>query len=79
MDSHCGIRDQFGDRVESCLRPRKPLRELRQLDESQLTVEVLIGVSLSPLASLLMFLAEPPAQPGCGIAIYEPIRLCDRA
>lgn len=50
-----------------------------QADESQMLVEILIGVALVTLAALFMLLAKPPAEPIRSVPVYEPIGRRNRA
>lgn len=53
--------------------------KLRQFDESQLLIEILIRVVRETPARLLVLLAEPPATPVCSVPVDESVGRCARA
>ena len=57
----------------SHFRPRKAAGSLRQINQSQMFIQVLIRVSCPPFASNLVFLAQPPAEPIRHMGIDGPI------
>ena len=61
----------------SRFRPRKVMGPRRQMDQPQRVVEIPIGVARPPIAANLVFLAQPLAEPLCGMGIDRPIGRTD--
>ena len=64
---------------DSCCRPRNVAVAQEELDKTQLTVEIFVGITRDRLSRLnLMLPTQPPTEPSTGMSGYNPIRFAHR-
>ena len=61
----------------SCVRPREVACDVREPDQSQCLVQVLVGEACRSRSLLLVFLTQPPAEPRRDVAIHGTVGLAD--